>query len=71
MTPINAGLACSLGLQEQRDPDPRSASGYWPSHGCVAIEIDGMATEELNELSRPICSACTAEVCMPDCGGTA
>jgi hypothetical protein len=30
MTTINAGLACSLGLQEQRDPDPRSASGYWP-----------------------------------------
>jgi hypothetical protein len=42
MTTINARLAYSLSLQEQLDPDRRSASGSWPSHGCVTMGIDWM-----------------------------
>jgi hypothetical protein len=71
MTAINARLAYPLSLREQRDPDPRSASDSWPSHGCVTIEIDGMTPEELNDAIRPMRSGFLAEVCMPGRGGTA
>jgi hypothetical protein len=62
MTAINARLAYSLGLQERPDPDRQSASGSWPSHGSVTMEIDWMAAKELNAAIRPIGSAFIANL---------
>jgi hypothetical protein len=67
MTAINAKLAYPLSLREQRDPDPRSASGSYPSQDCVTSEIDWGRAGELDKAIRPICLAFPAEVRVPGC----
>jgi hypothetical protein len=64
MSAIKAKLVFPLSLRERPDPDPRSASGSWPSHRCVTMEIDWMTPEEPNEATRPIGSAFIAKACL-------
>jgi hypothetical protein len=49
-------------FESDSDPGRQSASGSWPSHGYVTMEIDWMTTEELDEAIRPICSAFIAKI---------
>jgi hypothetical protein len=62
VTAINAGLAYALRRRPRPDPGRRSASGSWPSHGSVTMEIDWMAAKELNAAILPICSAFIANL---------